>query len=224
MTKPPQTAERPDENANRFPLKYIWWGLGGLVALGLIVWMAWAIAGEGAVDESVAFGQVTVDGSPLPAVDLSSGDPAVGLTAPTVTGTDWNGNEYTIGPDGRSKIVVILAHWCPHCQREVPLAQAWVDSGGVPESVDLYSTTVFTNRLRDSATWPPQEWLEREGWTVPVIMDDQDDSIAQAYGVTGTPFYVVLDGENNNLGRLSGAIGVEGLNALAALAQQSAGS
>lgn len=221
MTKSTQTAKRPDQTASRFPIKYIWWGLGALVGLALIVWMAWAIASEGDIDESVAFGDVTTEGEALPTVDLSSGDPTIGIAAPTITGTDADGNEYTIGPDGRPKIIIFLAHWCPHCQREVPLIQAWVDSGGVPDGVDVYSTTVLTNRLRDSSTWPPSRWLEEEGWTIPVIRDDENGSVARAYGLTGTPMYAVLDGENNNLGRISGEIGVQGLNALASLAAQS---
>jgi hypothetical protein len=52
-------------------------------------------------------------------------------------------------------------------------------------------------------------------------MDDQEGSIVQAYGMTGTPTYVVLGPDNENLGRLSGEIGVDGLNALAGLAASS---
>lgn len=216
-----QPGKKSDNKSNRISSRTIWWTVGGVVGLALIVWMAWAIASEGDVDTSVAFGPVTVEGEPLPTVDLSGGDPAVGLQAPTVTGSDASGGEHTIGPDGNPKIVVFLAHWCPHCQREVPLIQSWVDSGGLPDGVDMYSTTVLTNRLRDSSTWPPHQWLASEGWTIPVLRDSQDGDVALAYGLTGTPMYLVLDGENNNLGRISGEIGVEGLNALANLAASS---
>ena len=197
----------------------ILWVVGGLVGLGLIVLLAWAIASEEGLDDAIAFGDVTVDGVDLPFFDASAQDPAVGLTAPTVTGTDWNGNEYTIGADGRAKIVVMLAHWCVHCQREVPLLQNWVDNGGLPAGVDLYGVTVLTNRLQGN--WPPQQWLESEGWTSPTVMDDQDGSIVTAYGLTSTPTYIVLDGENNNLGRLAGEIGATGFDALAAIAAAS---
>lgn len=224
MTKSTATAKQRKQTESRFPMKYLWWGAGALVGLALIVWMAWAIASEAEVDDSVAFGEVTVEGDALPTADLASGDPFVGITAPTVTGTDGAGNEYTIGPDGRAKIVVFLAHWCPHCQREVPVIESWLASGGLPEGVDLYSTTVLTNRLRDSSTWPPTQWLEEEGWSSPVIRDDQGGSVALAYGVTGTPMYMVLDGENTNLGRISGEIGVAGLNALVSIAESGQGS
>ena len=69
--------------------------------------------------------------------------------------------------------------------------------------------TIFTDRLRSN--WPPQEWLIDEGWTAPTIMDDENSSSVFAYGVRGTPFYVVLDGDNRNLGRFSGEVGLGGL-------------
>ncbi len=218
MTKTSQT-QKNDQAESRFPTKYLWWGLGALAGLALIVWMAWAIASESEVDDAVAFGEVTVEGEALPTVDLTNGDPAVGLEAPTITATGLDGNQMTIGPDGRSKIVALMAHWCPHCQAEVPILQAWVDSGGLPDDVDLYAATVLTNRLRDSSTWPPSEWLANEGWTIPTLKDNQDGAIASSFGLTGTPYYVILDGDNTNLGRLSGAVGVQGFEAMAAIAQ-----
>jgi len=218
MTKTTQ-ASKKNESESRFPTKYIWWGLAGLVGMALIVWMAWAIASETEVDEGVAFGEVTVEGEPLPTVDLTNGDPAIGLPAPTINATDLDGNPVTIGPDGRPKIVVLLAHWCPHCQDEVPILQSWVESGGLPEDVDIYAATVLTNRLRDSSTWPPSDWLESEGWTITTAKDDQNQTIASSYGLTGTPYYVVLDGDNTNLGRISGALGVQGFEAMVAIAQ-----
>lgn len=192
--------------------KTLIWIISGVAALALIVWMAVAIAGEEPIDPSIGFRDVTVTGEPIPA-----DDPAVGMTAPEVVGTDWNGNPVTIEADGRPKLVVFLAHWCPHCQAEVPVIQNWVNSGGVPEGVDLYAATIFTDARR--AEFPPQAWLEREGWTVPTVMDNQAGDIALGFGVTGTPTYIVLDGENRNLRRLSGEIGLAGLNALVALAQ-----
>lgn len=196
----------------------IWWILGGVVGLGLIVWLAFAIAGEQPADDAVVFGDVTVEGEDLPFFNSGASDPAAGLTAPTVTGVDWNGNEITIGPSDTAKIVVMLAHWCPHCQAEVPLVQDWVESGGLPDGVELYGVTVLTDRLRDGSTWPPSQWLEGEGWTSPTVMDDEEGSVVTAYGLTSTPTYVVLGPNNENLGRLAGEIGLEGLNAVAQIA------
>jgi len=201
----------------------LYWIVGGVVGLGLIVWLAVAIAGEPPVDEAVVYGEVTVEGEPLPFLPSGSADPAAGLTAPTVTGETLDGEKLTIGPGDTAKIVVMLAHWCPHCQREVPVIQDWVESGGLPEGVELYGATVFTNRARDGDTWPPSEWLESEGWTIPTIKDDQQGRLVEAFGMRGTPTYVVLGPDNTNLVRISGEIGVEGLNALASTAVASLG-
>jgi hypothetical protein len=54
-------------------------------------------------------------------------------------------------------------------------------------------------------------------------MDDEIGSVAVNYGMSGTPFYVVLDGDNTNLGRISGEIGIQGLEALVGIAQSGAG-
>lgn len=199
----------------------IWWIVGGVVGLGLIVGLAWSIAGEIEVDDSVAFGEVTVEGENLPFFQAGAQDPAVGITAPTVSGEDLEGGDITIGPDERAKIIVMLAHWCPHCQAEVPIIQQWIEAGGLPEGVDLYGATVLTNRVRDGDTFPPATWLEEEGWTSPTIKDDEAQSIVQAYGLTSTPTYVVLGPNNENLGRVAGEIGEAGLNALAQMAADS---
>lgn len=214
-----KTTSKKKQESNSKSL--IYWIVGGLVGLGLIVWLAVAIAGESAVDEAIAYVEVTVEGNNLPFLETGAADPAVGLTAPTVTGETLDGEELTIGPDGNAKIVMMLAHWCPHCQAEVPLVQSWVESGGLPEGVDLYAVTVLTNRLQDGDTWPPQKWLESEGWTSPTIKDDEQSSIVNAYGMVGTPTYLVLGPDNENLGRVSGEIGLGGLQTLARLAADS---
>lgn len=195
--------------------------IGGVVGLALIFVLAFSIAGEQPVDASVGFGDVEVTGDPLPIFNSQSGsDVAAGLVAPTVVGADWNDVVSTIAPDGRSKIVTLLAHWCPHCQAEVPVVQQWIDDGNLPDDVDMYAVTTSTDQLRPN--WPPQDWLVDEGWTVPTVMDDEQGTVAVNYGMSGTPFYVVLDGENRVVRRASGEIGVAGLNQLVLEAQQAA--
>jgi thiol-disulfide isomerase/thioredoxin len=192
--------------------------IGGVVGLALVVVLALAIAGEEPVDASIGYGDPVVTGDPLPIFDpTAAADPVVGLTAPSAVGADWDDNEVKIEADGRAKIVVFLAHWCPHCQAEVPVVQTWLDEGNLPDDVDMYSVVTSTDRLRPN--WPPQDWLEEEGWTVPALMDNEIGTVAVNYGMSGTPFYVVLDGDNNVIRRASGEIGTAGLNVLVAEAQ-----
>ena len=101
------------------------------------------------IDASVGFGDVTIEGPGAPLVEnVNAGDPAIRVEAPTV---EWGGLGRESGLDrgGRSiKIVVLLAHWCPHCQADMPVIQEWVESGGLPDDVDLYGVTVLSDPLR----------------------------------------------------------------------------
>lgn len=198
----------------------VWWIIGGVVGLGLIVLLALSIATEEPVDASIGYGDVTVEGTPLPVLVDTASDVAIGFETPAVSGADWNDVPVSIRADGRPKMIVLLAHWCPHCQNEVPVIQGWLDAGGKPDAVDIYAVATSTDPLRPN--WPPQDWLESEGWTVPTILDDQIGTGAVAYGMRGTPFWVVLDGDNNTLVRVSGEVGLAGIEAMAQLALDSA--
>lgn len=192
--------------------KVLLYVIGGVLGLGLVVAVAIS-AVSGGTDESAAFGEVTVEGNDLPVhAGNQAADPATGMTAPTVSGTDFDGSTVTIAPDGTSKVIVFLAHWCPHCQAEVPRVVDWLEAGNQPEGVEFYAVSTLVNRLRGN--WPPADWLSSEGWDVPTIQDDQSSSVAAGYGMAGTPFWVVLDGENNVVARVAGEVGDAGVSAL----------
>lgn len=194
--------------------------VGGVLGLGLVIAIAVSTV-SGGTSEEEAYGDVTVEGDPLPVFggDVAS-DVAPGMEAPTITGTDFDGSTVSIEPDGRPKVVLFLAHWCPHCQDEVPEVVDWMEAGNKPDGVDFYSVSTLVQRLRSN--FPPQEWLEGEGWSVPVIQDDNANSVSSAFGMQGTPFWVVLDGDNTVVARVPGRIGVDGVEAIFATAAQSA--
>lgn len=185
--------------------------VGGVLGLALIVAIAVsAVSGGAGGDDSIAHGEVTVEGDVLPFIgDNAAQDVAIGSTAPTVSGVDPEGQPISIGPDGRPKVLVLLAHWCQFCQAEVPEIVDWLEAGGQPDGVDFYSISTQAQRLRGN--WPPQEWLADEGWTVPLMLDDATSSASVAYGMRGTPFWVVLDGDNNVVARVPGQVGIQGV-------------
>lgn len=198
--------------------------VGGVAGLGLIIAIAVSVAGGGG-NPADAYGEVTVEGPNLPVYNDTGGDIAIGVVAPTVSGVDFDGSPVVIGPDGRAKVVVFMAHWCPHCQAEAPEVVAWMREGRKPAEVDFYAISTFVNRLQ--ANYPPSEWLAREGWEIPTIQDDQANSGALAFGMRGTPFWVVLDGDNRVIMRAPGQIGERGMDVLfaaAAAAAEAAGS
>ena len=55
-----------------------------------------------------------------------------------MSGADYDGQPITIdaAADGPT-MVVLLAHWCPHCNDEIPRLNEWRDSGDVPEGLDV---------------------------------------------------------------------------------------
>jgi thiol-disulfide isomerase/thioredoxin len=115
-------------------------------------------------------------------------------------------------------MVIFAAHWCPHCQREIPIVQAWVDAGGVPKDVDLISVSTAIDPTQPN--YPPEAWFEREGWTLPIIVDPTN-TVAAAYGLASYPYFVILDGAGNVFGRLSGEIPVADLERILAAVPRS---
>jgi thiol-disulfide isomerase/thioredoxin len=154
-----------------------------------------------------------VVGEALPRFDAPVGDPAVGRPAPEVAGTDLSGAATTIAADGRPKIVIFLAHWCDHCQAEVPVLQAWVNAGGLPADIDLVS--VVTAIDPGQPNYPPAAWLAREGWTVPVIVDPTD-AVADAYGLSAFPFWTFIGADGTVRARATGELGIVDLGAYVA--------
>jgi thiol-disulfide isomerase/thioredoxin len=142
-------------------------------------------------------------------------DPAVGRPIPAVEGRSFDGTPVNIKADGRPKLIVFLAHWCPHCQREVPVVQAWLDANGMPAGVDLISVVTAIDPNRPN--YPPDAWLAREHWSVPVIVD-ADGQIATRYGLTAFPFWVAVRADGTVAHRVAGELTPDQLDGLVDLA------
>jgi thiol-disulfide isomerase/thioredoxin len=164
-------------------------------------------------DTALEVGTPSVDGDALPLYDAAQADASIGATIPGVDGADWDGTEVSIGDDGRAKIIVFLAHWCPVCQDEVPIITSWLAAGLLPENVDMYTVATGISRVRDN--YPPSAWLEGEGWEPPVILDDERNSVAAAFGLPAYPYFVFVAGDGTVAGRVSGRLGGDQLTALA---------
>ena len=185
-----------------------------VTALFLVAAVATRIGGGGgdAGDADVAQTRpVSVAGPALPGFAGQVTDPAVGTVAPRVTGATFAGSPVQIGGTGRPAMVFFVAHWCPHCRKEVPLLAPAL--GRItPPGVDVL--TVSTSVRQGAAGYPPSEWLEDQGWPTPVLADDTDYSAASAYGLTSFPYYVLLDGAGKVVARDSGEKTVAEVEAL----------
>jgi thiol-disulfide isomerase/thioredoxin len=161
---------------------------------------------------------VTVSGTPLPPFAGEGVDPAVGTSAPRMRGSTFAGRPVAIADDGRPKVVLFIAHWCPHCQREVPRLASWLRSKGMPAGVDLYA--VATGTTPDRPNYPPSTWLRREGWTVTTMADDDNQTAADAFGLSAYPFFVAVDGSGKVVARASGELTISSLEKLLGQARQ----
>jgi thiol-disulfide isomerase/thioredoxin len=187
--------------------KSVW--LIGSIAAAIAIAAIVAVATQSSSDDVVTgveeFNSVEVAGDPLPQYSDSASDTAIGMTAPILTGKGFTGNTIVTGP-GAPTLLVFLAHWCPHCQREVPLLVQWNRDGLVPSGLDVIA--IATSSDPASPNFPPSEWLAREEFPPlwPVMTDSGEKTAANAMGVSGFPFFVLLDSSGKVALRISGEI------------------
>jgi len=146
---------------------------------------------------------VEVTGEALAPFEDPAADPAVGQASPVVNGQGFDGTAMTIGGAGdKPTLLVFLAHWCPHCNREVPELIALNDAGGVPDDLDVIG--ISTGVAADRPNYPPSQWIVDKGWPWPTMADSETSEAMEAFGGTGFPFLVILDSDGNVLARQSG--------------------
>jgi len=187
--------------------KSVW--LIGSIAAAIAIAAIVAVATQSSSDDVVTgveeFNSVEVVGDPLPEYSDSASDTAIGMTAPILTGKGFTGNTIVTGP-GAPTLLVFLAHWCQYCQREVPLLVQWNRDGLVPSGLDVIAIATSTDPA--SPNFPPSEWLAREEFPPlwPVMTDSGEKTAANAMGVSGFPFFVLLDSRGKVALRISGEI------------------
>jgi cytochrome c biogenesis protein CcmG/thiol:disulfide interchange protein DsbE len=156
-------------------------------------------------------GPLEVVGGALPSlgqVEVAD-DPALGMAAPVLVGQDFDGN--TVRVDAATNgptMVVFLAHWCSHCNAEVPRLNELRDAGSFPEGLNIVAVSTALDPSRPN--YPPSKWIDDVDWTYPVIADGVDLAAevpfigAAAYGVDGFPFTTLVDADGNVAARWSG--------------------
>jgi thiol-disulfide isomerase/thioredoxin len=188
---------------------YLWIGVGVLV-VALALAAALSAGGDGGSSSAGGVQEarpVTVTGAALETLPREGdADPAVGKEIPNVEGLSFDGEPVSIMKDGKPKLVIFVAHWCPHCQKEIPLLADYLKSTPV-EGVDLY--TVSTSVASNSPNYPPSAWLEGEGWDVPTLADSEDKRAADALGVSAFPYFVAVDASGKVVARTTGEITTE---------------
>lgn len=189
--------------------------VGGIVAVLVVIAAVLAVALSSGGDDGVPAGveqnrSVEIEGTSLPVLPDSGADPAIGTKAPTVVGAEFDGTPMTIKP-GRPTLVVVVAHWCPHCRAEVPRLVAWYQAGQVPAGVDVVGVSTSVDSTKPN--YPPSKWLSTEGFPWPVMADSKDQTAANALGLSAFPYFVMLGADGSVLWRTTGEVATADLTA-----------
>ncbi len=225
--KKPQSSRIPEPPAPKRNLMWLWIGIAAVVLIAGVVAVVTSgedealsvgsvpttVAGETPDTGSAAPGvepaevwPVTVSGTPLAALVDPSNDPAVGTDAPALSGYTFDGTPMEVDYSKGPTLLVFVAHWCSHCNREVPVLNEWRDSGDVPADLQVIAVTTAVEPSREN--YPPSEWIfDDMGWTWPVLADSQASDAALAMGVSGFPYSIIIGSDGKVLGRISGELG-----------------
>tara|TARA_B100000809_G_scaffold43047_1_gene37335 strand:- start:737 stop:1450 length:714 start_codon:yes stop_codon:yes gene_type:complete len=205
----PMTEEQAPEPIGRpGPGRTILIALVGAVALALVA--ALTLGGGDPPGDlgGRETGPVAVFGDGLSAFAGAEGDVAVGRLAPDFDATTFNGDIVQVRPgNGTGYVIAFFAHWCSHCQAEVPKLIGWIDRDGIPSGVKVVavSTAVYLDRGN-----PPQAWFAAEGWPELVLRDSDESEVADAYGLRSFPYFVVVGTDGRVRARVSGGQPLEG--------------
>ena len=156
---------------------------------------------------------VVVTGDPLPALDtVVDVDPAIGSAMPVVQGASFDGRPITVGgPTDGPTMYVFLAHWCPHCNDEIPELIELENRDGIPEGVGIVAISTAVDET--APNYPPSDWLVNKNWPSqwPVMADSVESTSFVVNGGGGFPYLLIADADGTVLDRASGTKSAEEL-------------
>ena len=131
------------------------------------------------------------------------------IPAPDFTLTDQFGETHTLSDyQGQTVFLNFWATWCGPCKMEMPDIQAlyenWDENAG-----DLVVLGVAGPNIgREGSAEDIAAFLEENGYTYPVVMDDTGALFYQ-YGISAYPTTFMIDPEGNVFGYVQGAVSRE---------------
>lgn len=131
------------------------------------------------------------------------------IPAPDFTLTDQYGETHTLSDyQGQTVFLNFWATWCGPCKMEMPDIQAlyeeWDENAG-----DLVVLGVAGPGIgREGSAEDITAFLEANGYTYPVVMDDTGTLFYQ-YGISAYPTTFMIDPEGNVFGYVQGAVSRE---------------
>jgi len=161
--------------------------LGGLALVAVVVLAVMALSSrseeEGAGPSTTT--QVTAGGGPR-TEPLAVGEAVPDFSAPGLAGGTVAWSDYA----GEPAVLSVWAPWCPHCQVELPVLDSVMR-----EFPGVGFVTVVTS-IGDQPGPAPDVYMRENDLAFPVAVDDANETIAAALGITEFPtlYFVASDG------------------------------
>jgi len=190
-------------------LKWMIVGVVALVAVAVGVALLASRDAEQQAQTGVAqVSDVSIEGAALPVFEGEEPDPAMEMRAPAFAATTFDGTEVSVLPgDGTAKVIGFFAHWCPHCQRELPRIADWMANNELPAGVEVIAVSTAVDA--GSPNYPPSAWFEAEQWPAVAVRDSVDSEIGDAYGLRGFPYTVGIAADGRVVARVAGELNDE---------------
>ena len=206
-----RTGSRPSgghDDAGSNPL--LKWMIVSVVALVAVVVGVGFLASRDAEEREQSsdvpqVSDVNIEGEHLPPFEGHDPDPAMESVAPAFAATTFGGVEVSVLPgNGTAKVIGFFAHWCPHCQRELPRIANWLAANQLPAGVEVIAVSTAVDSGRPN--YPPSAWFEEEQWPAVAVRDSESNEIGEAYGLQGFPYLVAVDADGRVVARVSGEL------------------
>lgn len=178
--------------------------IGAVVLVGVVIVV---VASMGKSD-STSSDVVLAGGGPGDAATVltAEGSAERDQPAPSISGQDmYTGRQVSLAEmKGKPTLVTAWAHWCPHCQKELPIIQQLSKE----EAGNFNFLTVSTSAGSQPASAQyatPATLMQTQGITMPSLRDDGTKG-AQALGVEGFPTLLMIDADGKVVGKASGEL------------------
>ena len=128
------------------------------------------------------------------------------VPAPDFTLTDQYGETHTLSDyQGQTVFLNFWATWCGPCKMEMPDIQALYEDWGENAGELVVLGVAGPNIGQEGSAEDIAAFLEENGYTYPVVMDDTGALFYQ-YGISAYPTTFMIDTEGNVFGYVQGAL------------------
>ena len=151
--------------------------------------------------------------------DTSASDNSTLVAAPDFSLVDQYGNIHSLS-DYKGKVVFLnfWATWCPPCNSEMPDIQELYDKYSAdPNSEVAILSVAFPDYGTETSVDGIKEFLDTNGYTYPVLMDENAD-LMLSYYITAYPTTFIINADGYILGYIPGAMDKETMESLIAQA------